>query len=78
MRMYAFPEGISSTLNPLGNSLVASSLLIDGRTMHSSPWVQLTGVATRFLSVSCRESMILIISLESKAISHWLINPSIN
>jgi hypothetical protein len=44
-------------LQPCGNFCLASSSVTVGTMMTSSPWRQLTGVATRWASVSWKESM---------------------
>jgi len=46
-----------SARQPFGNFAFASSSLTAGTMMTSSPCFQLTGVATRCLSVSCSESI---------------------
>lgn len=56
-RRYCLPEGNSVTSTPLGYKVDNSSFLTLGRTITVPFFVQSTGVATRFLSVSCIESI---------------------
>jgi len=60
---YSFPDG-TTRFSIWGKSLRASSLEREGTTIHLSPDVQSTGVATFLVAVSWRESITRRISLK--------------
>ena len=57
-------------MTPLVKRFLASSVGIEFRTITSSPWFQLTGVATECLAVSCIESITRSTSSKLRPVRH--------